>query len=79
MQARPGFEPWWAALTVWAVVNAVNVLPAAGVLSRVPTESTAVNHPMFRLNRQRWLVTVATTVLSLVRWASRCARVSREV
>jgi hypothetical protein len=39
MQARSGFEPWWAALTVWAVVNAVNVLQAAGFLSRVPTES----------------------------------------
>jgi hypothetical protein len=44
MQARSGFEPWWAALTVWAVVNAVNVLQAAGFLSRIPTESMAVNH-----------------------------------
>ena len=23
-------DPWWAALTVWGVVNAVNVLQAAG-------------------------------------------------
>jgi hypothetical protein len=44
MQARSGVEPWWAALTVWAVVNAVNVLQAAGFLSRIPTESMAVNH-----------------------------------
>jgi len=144
MQARSGCEPWWAASTVWAVVNAVNVLQGAGFLSRIPTGSMAVNHllgyvmivlaipstlalvafvragsgwlhlvgpfaylafvalmvvvdyawpvefrspmryeilvpylvlffgaiflmglPMFRLNRQLWLVTVATTVLLL--------------
>jgi hypothetical protein len=144
MQAQSGFEPWWAACTVWGVVNAVNVLQAAGFLSRVSTGSMSVNHvlgyavivlavpataaliafvragagwqhwagptvflafvalmvvvdyarpvefrspmrheilmpflvlffgaiflmglPMFRLNRQMWLVTVATTVLLL--------------
>jgi len=37
-------DPWWAALTVWGVVNAVNVLQAAGFLSRVRTGSMAVNH-----------------------------------
>ncbi len=36
--------PWWAALTVWGVVNAVNVLQAVGFLSRVRTGSLAVNH-----------------------------------
>ena len=36
--------PWWAALTVWGVVNAVNVLQAAGFLSRVRTGSMAINH-----------------------------------
>lgn len=36
--------PWWAALTVWVVVNAVNVLQAAGFLSRVRTGNRAVNH-----------------------------------
>jgi hypothetical protein len=35
---------WWAALTVWSVVNAVNVLQAAGFLSRVRTGSLAINH-----------------------------------
>jgi hypothetical protein len=34
----------WAALTVWGVVNAVNVLQAAGFLSRVRTSSMAINH-----------------------------------
>jgi hypothetical protein len=137
-------HPWWAALTVWAVVNAVNILQGVGFLSRVRTGSMAINHllgwvmiglavpaalalvaflqaragwlhwlgpavyiafilfmvfveyirpvefrspprheilvpylvlffasillmglPMFRLNRQLWLVTVATTVLLL--------------
>ena len=37
-------EPWWAVLTVWGVVNAVNVLQAAGFLSRVWTGSRAINH-----------------------------------
>ncbi len=36
--------PWWAALTVWAVVNAVNLLQTAGYLSRVATRSMSINH-----------------------------------
>ena len=44
MQAQTGVNPWWAALTAWGVVNAVNVLQAAGFLSRVRTGSMAVNH-----------------------------------
>ena len=44
MQVRTHVEPWWAALTVWGVVNAVNVLQAAGFLSRVFTGSRAINH-----------------------------------
>jgi hypothetical protein len=42
MQAR--VQPWWAALTVWAVVNAVNLLQAAGFVSRVATGDRAINH-----------------------------------
>jgi hypothetical protein len=30
MQAETSVAPWWAALTVWGVVNAVNLLQAAG-------------------------------------------------
>ncbi len=37
-------HPWWAALTVWAVVNVVNVLQASGFLSRVATGSRSINH-----------------------------------
>ncbi|HSJ53819.1 MAG TPA: hypothetical protein VLC52_08715 [Anaerolineae bacterium] len=44
MQAQAHVDPWWAALTVWGVVNAVNVLQAAGFLSRVYTRSMAINH-----------------------------------
>ena len=44
MQAQTGVNPWWAALPAWGVVNAVNVLQAAGFLSRVRTGSMAVNH-----------------------------------
>ncbi len=37
-------EPWWAALTLWAVVNAVNLLQTAGFLSRVRTGSMNINY-----------------------------------
>jgi hypothetical protein len=37
-------SPWWAALTAWGVVNAVNLLQAAGFISRVLTGDRAVNH-----------------------------------
>ncbi|MGB5303825.1 MAG: hypothetical protein WBO43_09870 [Gemmatimonadota bacterium] len=36
-------NPWWAAMTVWGVVNVVNVLQAAGFLSRVHTGTMDVN------------------------------------
>ncbi len=38
--------PWWAALTVWGVVNAVNLLQCAGFVSRVATGGMAVNHTL---------------------------------
>jgi len=37
-------SPWWAALTVWGVVNALNLSQAAGFLSRVRTGNMEVNH-----------------------------------
>ncbi|MBN1402100.1 MAG: hypothetical protein JXA74_14765, partial [Anaerolineae bacterium] len=44
MAARTGVYSWWAALTVWGVVNAVNLLQAAGFVSRVLTGRMAINH-----------------------------------
>jgi len=44
MQYQATTAPWWAALTVWAVVNTVNVLQALGFLSRVRTGGMAINH-----------------------------------
>jgi hypothetical protein len=44
MKVQTRVNPWWAALTVWGVVNAVNVLQAAGFLSRVYTGSRTINH-----------------------------------
>ena len=44
MQAESHVSPWWAALIVWGVVNAINLLQAAGFLSRVWTGSMAINH-----------------------------------
>lgn len=46
MQVRTRVEPWWAAITVWAVVNAVNVLQAIGFLSRVWTGGLELNHAL---------------------------------
>ncbi|MCL4562922.1 MAG: hypothetical protein M1281_20195 [Chloroflexi bacterium] len=44
MKVQTHISPWWAALTVWSVVNAVNVLQAAGFLSRVYTGNRTINH-----------------------------------
>jgi hypothetical protein len=44
MQAKTRINPWWAVLTVWGVVNAVNILQSAGFISRVVTGSRAINH-----------------------------------
>ena len=49
MQGQTGANPWWAALTVWSVVNAVNLLQAARFLSRVATGSMATNHVLGRV------------------------------
>ncbi len=44
MQAQYADASWWAVMTVWAVVNAVNILQGIGFLSRVRTGSMTVNH-----------------------------------
>lgn len=44
MQGQTRVNSWWAVLTVWGVVNAVNLLQSAGFLSRVATGSRAINH-----------------------------------
>ena len=44
MQTQLSQGLWWASLTVWGVVNAVNVLQSAGFLSRVATGGMVVNH-----------------------------------
>jgi hypothetical protein len=43
MESQASVDPYWAALTVWAVVNAVNLLQAAGFISRVRTGSHRIN------------------------------------
>ncbi len=37
-------SPRWAAITVWGIVNAVNLLQAVGFVSRVRTRGMAINH-----------------------------------
>ncbi len=44
MKAQMHVNPWRATLTVWGVVNAVNMLQAAGFLSRVVTGNQEINH-----------------------------------
>lgn len=44
MQAQYGGASWWAVMTVWAVVNAVNILQGIGFLSRVRTGAMTINH-----------------------------------
>ena len=49
MQAQMRVDPWWAALMVWGVVNAINLLQAAGFLSRVSTGAMTINHMLGRI------------------------------
>jgi hypothetical protein len=44
MQVQTTVEPWWAMLTVWGIVNAVNLLQSAGFFSRVVTNNRTINH-----------------------------------
>ena len=44
METQTGVDPYWAAITVWVVVNAVNLLQSAGFISRVVTGSQEINH-----------------------------------
>lgn len=40
MNSQVRVDPWWAVLTVWGIVNLVNLLQSAGFLSRVITGNT---------------------------------------
>ena len=44
MQAQYADASWWAVMTVWFVVNAVNTLQGIGFLSRVRTGAMVINH-----------------------------------
>lgn len=46
MRIQSSFEPWWAILTIWGIVNVVNLLQAIGFLSRVRTGDMALNHAL---------------------------------
>ena len=59
METQTSVEPYWAALTVWVVVNAVNLLQAAGFVSRVRTGS-------HRINRILGLVMIALAIPAAV-------------
>ena len=59
METRTSVDPYWAVITVWVVVNAVNLLQAAGFLSRVVTGSQ-------RINRLLGLVMIALAIPAAV-------------
>jgi hypothetical protein len=44
MQAQYADVSWWAVMTIWAVVNAVNTLQGIGFLSRVRTGTMTINY-----------------------------------
>ena len=58
-RAAASIEPYWAAITAWVVVNAVNLLQGAGFISRVITGS-------LRINRLLGLVIIALAVPAAV-------------
>ena len=44
MNSQARVYPWWAVLTVWGIVNMVNLLQSAGFISRVITGDRSINH-----------------------------------
>jgi hypothetical protein len=66
MQGQTRVNPWWAVLTVWGVVNAVNLLQSAGFLSRVVTGSRAINH-LFGYGVIALAIPAALTIVAFVR------------
>ena len=44
MNSQTRVDPWLAVLTVWGIVNMVNLLQSAGFLSRVITGDRSINH-----------------------------------
>ena len=66
MQVQTRVNPWWAVLTVWGVVNAVNLLQSAGFLSRVVTGSRAINH-LLGYGMITLAVPAALTIVAFVR------------
>jgi len=44
MNSQSRVNPWWAVLTLWGIVNMVNLLQSAGFLTRVVTGNRLINH-----------------------------------
>jgi F0F1-type ATP synthase membrane subunit c/vacuolar-type H+-ATPase subunit K len=66
MHAQKRVDPWWAALTVWGVVNAVNMLQSAGFLSRVYTGNREMNQ-LFGLVMIALAIPSVVALVALVR------------
>lgn len=68
MQGEISVDPWWAVLTVWCVVNAVNLLQAMGFISRVRTGNKAINH---QLGYVMIMIAVPATLALIVLWRAK--------
>lgn len=55
MQIRTRIEPWWSALIVWGVVNAVKLAASSCLTSLFSGAALLMGLPMFWLNRIVWL------------------------
>ena len=44
MNSQAHVNPWWAVITVWGIVNMVNIMQSLGFLSRVITGNRSINH-----------------------------------
>lgn len=66
MKDQMNVNPWWAALLLWGVVNLVNLLQAAGFISRVITGNREINH-LFGYGIIALGVPVILTIVAFVR------------
>ena len=44
MNSQARVNPWWTVVTLWSIVNLVNLLQSVGFLSRVVTGNRSINH-----------------------------------
>ena len=66
MNSQARVNPWWAVVTVWGIVNMVNILQSLGFLSRVITGNRSINH-LFGYGIIALALPVALTIVAFIR------------